>query len=241
MEKGNSPVPIPAAPCLAPEGPRLRGLLPDPQATWQRRRAPFPATPSPTRIPEKAPWHSTCVLSHPPTQENGPSSFSEVATSKHGGSEPRPVPVLALPRDPLCPWASPVTSPRPRLFLGNTGVAWSTLAVVNAACALAVVMAEAAVLWGSITPHPVAGLASPPQVGHEVTLALRHRWCGGDLPRALACALRGSVGWIPRSRRPGKEGCLRFVGDSCQLWSAEARVRAGGLFSPVSARLAVWL
>lgn len=72
MEKGNSPVPIPAAPCLAPEGPRLRGLLPDPQATWQRRRAPFPATPSPTRIPEKAPWHSTCVLSHPPPKKTAP-------------------------------------------------------------------------------------------------------------------------------------------------------------------------
>lgn len=205
-----------------------------------------PACPLPRHpVPHSHPGEGSLALhlcaKSPPTQENGPSSFSEVATSKHGGSEPRPVPVLALPRDPLCPWASPVTSPRPRLFLGNTGVAWSTLAVVNAACALAVVMAEAAVLWGSITPHPVAGLASPPQVGHEVTLALRHRWCGGDLPRALACALRGSVGWIPRSRRPGKEGCLRFVGDSCQLWSAEARVRAGGLFSPVSARLAVWL
>lgn len=102
-----------------------------------------------------------------------PSSFSEVTTSKHSGSEPRPVPVLMLPREPLCPQASSVTSPCPRVFLGNTGAAWLTLVIVNAVCVLAVVMAEAAVLWGSITPYPVADVASPSQMEHQVTLALR--------------------------------------------------------------------
>lgn len=60
MEKGNLPVLVPVEPCLAPDGPRLRRLLLDPQGHVAAQTCPLPRHPR----PPPASWRRLPVTPH---------------------------------------------------------------------------------------------------------------------------------------------------------------------------------
>lgn len=72
MEKGNLPVLVPVEPCLAPDGPRLRRLLPDPQGHVAAQTCPLPRHPVLHPHPGEGSLSLHMCVKSPPTQENGP-------------------------------------------------------------------------------------------------------------------------------------------------------------------------